>query len=73
MREKHHDRTGAQARFLHGHITSEFLQDTGIQGLAEPVAPGRNWTTPVCRVISRLFGCGKRQPITRSPFCKTEP
>ena len=55
-----------QGEFLQGEIMAAYLPGTGIDGLNVPLM--RNWTTPVCRVLSRLFSCKNPNP-SRSPFC----
>jgi hypothetical protein len=66
----------AQREFLKGEIASVYLGGTGIEGVDMQGVLMRNWTTPVCRVMSRIFGCSPPnppQPISRSPFCRREP
>jgi hypothetical protein len=58
----------SQAAFLQGDIVETFLPGTGAARLGEPEAA---WTTPVCRVMTRVFNCTEPKPITRSPFCDT--
>lgn len=59
-----------QSEFLQGEIVAAYLPGTGIDGLDVPSVMLRNWTTPVCRVLTRVFGCGgPPKPISRDPFC----
>jgi hypothetical protein len=61
-------RLSPQGEFLQGEIMAAYLPGTSIDGLDIPSVLRRNWTTPVCRVLSRLFSCKNPNP-SRSPFC----